>query len=64
MHKNENQNIEFKSQWSEDALKTVCAFANTDGGTIFIGLDDKGKSIVVRDTKKFLEDMPNKIVLI
>ncbi|MBI3592825.1 MAG: putative DNA binding domain-containing protein [Nitrospirae bacterium] len=61
MTKVESQNIEFKSQWSDDALKTVCAFANTDGGTIFIGLDDQGRSVVLKDTKKLLEDIPNKI---
>src|SRR3989338_2326165 len=61
MSKVESQNIEFKSQWSDDALKTVCAFANTDGGTIFVGLDDQGRSVVLKDTKKLLEDIPNKI---
>jgi len=61
MHKNENQNIEFKEQWRDDILKTVCAFANTGGGVIYIGLDDKGRSVVLKDTKKLLEDIPNKI---
>lgn len=26
---NEQQNIEFKSQWADNILKTVCAFADT-----------------------------------
>ena len=34
---NEQQNIEFKSQWADNILKTVCAFANTNGGSIYIG---------------------------
>lgn len=32
---NEQQNIEFKSKWADNILKTVCAFANTNGGTIY-----------------------------
>ncbi len=38
----ENENVEFKSQMLEDLYKEVIAFANTDGGTIYIGIDDKG----------------------
>ena len=26
---NEQQNIEFNSQWTDNIFKTVCAFANT-----------------------------------
>ena len=37
MPKSENQNIEFKEQWRDDVLKSICAFANTDGGTVYIG---------------------------
>ena len=61
MRKTEDQNIEFKESWRDDVLKTVCAFANTEGGTIYIGVDDKGKSIGVKNIKKLLEDIPNKI---
>ena len=32
MYKTENQNVEFKEQWRDEILKTVCAFANTGGG--------------------------------
>ncbi len=35
----EDQNIEYKQSWQEDNLKTVCALANSQGGTLFI---DKG----------------------
>ena len=61
MRKREDQNIEFKESWRDDVLKTVCAFANTEGGTVYIGINDKGKSVEVKNIKKLLEDIPNKI---
>ena len=38
----ETENIEFKSQVTDDLYKEVIAFANTDGGTIYIGVEDDG----------------------
>ncbi|MFC1510422.1 helix-turn-helix domain-containing protein [Candidatus Omnitrophota bacterium] len=61
MLKTENQNIEFKENWRDDVLKTLSAFANTEGGIVYIGINDKGKSIEVKNIKKLLEDIPNKI---
>ncbi|MDI6800545.1 MAG: putative DNA binding domain-containing protein [Thermodesulfovibrionales bacterium] len=57
----ESQNIEFKSNWRDEYLKVICAFANADGGRLIIGIDDKGKPTGVENAKKLLEDMPNKI---
>jgi predicted HTH transcriptional regulator len=36
----EIQNMEYKQSWHDEYLKTICAFANTQGGTLFIGKDD------------------------
>lgn len=58
---NENQHIEWKSTWKDEYLKWICGFANADGGTMFIGLDDNGKVVGVENAKKLLEDLPNKI---
>ena len=57
----ESQNVEFKSNWRDEYLKVICAFADADGGKLIIGIDDKGKSIGVENAKKLLEDVPNKI---
>ncbi|MCD8363428.1 MAG: putative DNA binding domain-containing protein [Lachnospiraceae bacterium] len=38
----ESERIEYKSQMTDDIYKEVIAFANTDGGVIYIGIDDKG----------------------
>ena len=57
----ESQNIEYKESWHDDYLKWICGFANAQGGTLYVGIDDNGGSVGVRDAKKLLEDLPNKI---
>lgn len=57
----ESQNIEYKESWRDEYLKWVCGFANAQGGTIYIGIDDAGKVVGVQNIKKLLEDIPNKI---
>ena len=57
----ERQNIEWKQSWQDDYLKWVCGFANAIGGTIYIGIDDKGKLVGLADYQKLLEDIPQKI---
>ena len=41
----ENERIEFKSQMIDDIYKEVIAFANTDGGVIYLGINDNGNLI-------------------
>src|SRR6185295_11947284 len=41
----EDQRIEYKSEWSDKILNNVSAFANTDGGTIHLGVRDDGEVI-------------------
>lgn len=38
----ETENIEFKSQFTEEIYKEVIAFANTEGGFIYVGIDNDG----------------------
>ena len=45
----ESERVEFKSELNEQIYKEVIAFANTDGGTIFLGVDDEGKAIGLPD---------------
>lgn len=60
----ETQNTEYKSIWKDEYLKWICGFANAQGGTIFIGKDDNGGIIGVKNAKKLLEELPNKITTI
>ena len=57
----ESQNIEWKETWKDEYLKWICGFANANGGKIFIGKNDKGEIIGLKNSKKLLEDIPNKI---
>jgi ATP-dependent DNA helicase RecG len=60
MKEKESQTIEYKPSWRDEYLKWVCAFANIDGGKLIIGLDDNGNPVGIKDSKKLLEDLPNK----
>ncbi|WP_194977167.1 ATP-binding protein [Aquiflexum lacus] len=57
----ESQNIEFKVNWRDEYLKWICGFANAYGGTLFIGKDDAGNVVDLKDAKKLLEEIPNKV---
>ncbi len=41
----ETENIEFKTRLTDEIYKEVIAFANADGGTIYIGIDDCGNAV-------------------
>lgn len=58
--KGESKNIEYKMalpEKSDKYLKSVVAFANTSGGKIIIGIDDKEKKIVGVDEKSVFQIM-------
>ena len=57
----ESQNIEYKELWRDEYLKWICGFANARGGCIYIGMGDDGKVVGIPNSKKLLEDLPNKI---
>ena len=41
----ESENTEFKSQFTEEIYKEVIAFANTDGGIVYVGTDNDGNTV-------------------
>ena len=57
----ESQSIEYKESWRDEYLKWVCGFANAQGGKIYIGCDDNGNVVGINNSKKLLEDIPNKV---
>lgn len=57
----EHQNIEWKESWHNDYFKWICGFANAQGGTLYIGIDDKGETKQLDNSKKLLEDLPNQV---
>ncbi len=45
----ESQYIEYKEAQRDEYLKWVCGFVNAYGGTIYIGIDDAGNVVGVKD---------------
>ena len=57
----EAENIEFKLQVTDEIYKEVIAFANTDGGTIYIGIDDNGNAVGIDDVDETYTRITNGI---
>ncbi len=47
----------WKESWKDELLKTICAFANTGGGTLTIGVDDEGRIVGIDDPDSLLRQM-------
>lgn len=62
MAQHESQHLDFKQRWQEDHLKTLRAFANSEGGAIHLGKDDDGNLVPLDGVKKLLETLPGKII--
>ncbi|MBR3767713.1 MAG: putative DNA binding domain-containing protein [Clostridia bacterium] len=45
----ETENIEFKSIATDEIYKEVIAFANTEGGIIYVGIDNEGNAVGLQD---------------
>lgn len=60
---NESQVVEWKESWQDKYLEWICGYANAQGGTLYIGIDDDGNVLGLEEktVKKLLEDIPNKI---
>ena len=39
----ESEKIDYKEKFGDNTLKALCAFANTDGGTVVVGVLDDGE---------------------
>lgn len=52
-----------KKTWCCEYLKQSRGFVNDSGGKIYIGVNDEENAVVLKDSKKLLEDIFNKIQL-
>lgn len=57
----ETHEIEYKETWRDNYLLIISAFANSGGGKLLLGVNDKGEAIGIQNIQKLLEDLPNKI---
>ena len=57
----EDQHIEYKEIWKDEYLKVLAAFANSGGGKLVLGINDKREICGFSHVSKLMEDIPNKI---
>ena len=50
----ESENTEFKVRLSDEIYKEMVAFANTDGGVIYLGVTDQGETVGLEDVDETL----------
>lgn len=58
----ESKKVDFKEKFGESVLKTLCAFANTDGGEVVIGVNNEGEIIGFSFDNETLRGITEKIV--
>ena len=61
MPTSETATIEFKREFTADLNKAVVAFANTNGGTLYVGVDNDGRVIGVPDADAEMIKISNSI---
>lgn len=57
----ENQDLEFKQEYTSDIRKEVIAFANAEGGTIFVGIRKDGSVLGVPDSDSVMLQIVNSL---
>lgn len=58
----ESQRTEYKSSWQDEYFQWICGYANSKGGKIYIGVNDDGYVVGVKDTRYLLDTLPNRVV--
>lgn len=61
INKGESDTLEFKENFNKDTVITTGAFANKKGGSILIGVSDRGEIKGVEISKETLKDWANQI---
>ena len=57
----EDHRTEFKTKWSDKYLRNIAAFANSGGGTLYVGMDDGGVPVGIDGIDELLKVIPDKI---
>jgi len=57
----ESVTVEFKATFNEDVIETLVAFANTKGGTVYVGVPDKGKIQGIAIGKETVQNWINEV---
>ena len=54
MELQENIQVELEQEYTTNIKKTIVAFANIDGGEVYIGITNSGKVIGLKDTDEVM----------
>lgn len=57
----ESDQLEFKSSFGKEAIETLCAFANTEGGQVLVGVSDTGQITGLNLSSETLQGWLNQI---
>lgn len=57
----EDEHTELKEEYTENIKKEIIAFANTSGGTIYLGVNDEGCVIGLKDAHATLDALTNSV---
>lgn len=57
----ESETLEFKESFSREGLESLSAFANTKGGVVVVGINDKGHVVGAQADQAALKNMANQI---
>jgi ATP-dependent DNA helicase RecG len=57
----ESEKVEFKQGFNDEVIESIVAFANTSGGSVFIGVSDTGKITGASIGKETLQNWTNEI---
>src|SRR5699024_3609543 len=60
----ESEKVEFKENFNDSALKTLAAFANTKGGSLYVGVKDDATLLSKGITDEVQQDVVNKTIQI
>ena len=52
----ESETIEFKKVFNRETVETLCAFANTNGGRVLVGVSDAGRVLGVEVGKETIQN--------
>ncbi len=61
IQKGESEHLEFKTSFAKEAIDALCAFANTRGGRVLIGINDKGNITGVQVSRESIQKWINQI---
>jgi ATP-dependent DNA helicase RecG len=57
----ESEQVEFKTSFNEEVIVSLVAFANTKGGSVYVGVADNGKVIGVTLSPESVQQWVNRI---